>query len=49
MSDQYVPAPRRRFLKDMQIKGLQPKTQAMYLRGMRDIAQFLGSGLITSI
>jgi hypothetical protein len=36
MSDQYVPALRRRFLEDMQIKGLQSKTQTMYLRGMRD-------------
>ena len=26
----------------MQIKGLQPKTQAMYLRGMRDFTRFLG-------
>ena len=32
MSDQYVPALRRRFLEDMRIKGLQPKTQTMYLR-----------------
>jgi len=35
--DQYVPALRRRFLEDMQIRGLQPKTQTMYLRAMRDI------------
>ncbi|WP_187430939.1 phage integrase N-terminal SAM-like domain-containing protein [Roseobacter fucihabitans] len=26
----------------MQIKGLQPKTQTMYLRGMRDFTRFLG-------
>ena len=26
MSDQYVPALRQRFLEDMQIKGLQPKS-----------------------
>ena len=42
MSDQYVPALRQRFLEDMQIKGLQPKTQTMYLRGMRDFTRFLG-------
>jgi len=42
MSDQYVPALRRRFLENMQIKGLQPKTQTMYLRGMRDFTRFLG-------
>jgi site-specific recombinase XerD len=42
MSDQYVPALRKRFLEDMQIKGLQPKTQTMYLRGMRDFTRFLG-------
>ena len=42
MSDQYVPALRQRFLEDMQIKGLQPKTQTMYLRGMRDFTWFLG-------
>ena len=41
MSDQYVPALRQRFLEDMQIKGLQPKTQTMYLRGMRDFTRFL--------
>jgi site-specific recombinase XerD len=33
---------RRRFLEDMRIKGLQPKTQTMYLRAMRDFTQFLG-------
>ena len=42
MTDQYVPALRQRFLEDMQIKGLQPKTQTMYLRGMRDFTGFLG-------
>jgi len=35
MSDQYVPALRQRFVEDMRIKGLQPKTQTMYLRAMR--------------
>jgi len=29
MTDQYVPKLRRRFLEDMRIKGLQPKTQTM--------------------
>lgn len=42
MSDQYVPALRQRFIEDMQIKGLQPKTQTMYLRGVRDFSRFLG-------
>ncbi len=42
MSDQYVPALRRRFLEDMHIKGLQPKTQTMYLRAMREFTRFLG-------
>ena len=42
MTDQYVPKLRQRFLEDMQIKGLQPKTQTMYLRGMRDFTRFLG-------
>ena len=32
MSEQYLPALRRRFLEIMQIKGLQQKTQTMYLR-----------------
>ncbi len=41
MSDQYVPALRQRFLEDMQIKGLQPKTQTMYLRAMREFTRFL--------
>ena len=42
MSDQHVPALRRRFLEDMRIKGLQPKTQTMYLRAMRDFTPFPG-------
>jgi|SRR6056297_129004 len=42
MTDQYVPKLRRRFLEDMRIKGLQPKTQTMYLRAMRDFTRFLG-------
>lgn len=42
MTDQYVPALRQRFLEDMQIKGLQTKTQTMYLRRMRDFTRFLG-------
>jgi integrase/recombinase XerD len=42
ITDQYVPALRQRFLEDMQIKGLQPKTQTMYLHGMRDFTRFLG-------
>ena len=42
MTDQYVPALHQRFLKDMQIKGLQPKTQTMYLRWMRHLTRFLG-------
>ena len=36
MSEHYIPPLRRRFLEDMRIKGLQPKTQTMYLRAMRD-------------
>lgn len=42
MTDQYVSALRQRFLEDMQIKGLQSKTQTMYLRAMRDFTRFLG-------
>ena len=42
MSDQYVSALRQRFLEDMRIKGLQPKTLTMYLRGMREFTRFLG-------
>ena len=41
MTDQYVPKLRQRFLEDMQIKGLQPKTQTMYLRAMRDFTRYL--------
>tara|TARA_R110002074_G_scaffold146598_5_gene296229 strand:+ start:152 stop:304 length:153 start_codon:yes stop_codon:yes gene_type:complete len=41
MSDQYVPALLQQFLEDMQIKGLLPKTQTMYLRWMRDFTRFL--------
>ena len=42
MSDQHVPALRRRFLEDMRIKDLKPKTQTMYLRAMRDFTRFPG-------
>lgn len=42
MSDHYVPKLRQRFIEDMQIKGLQSKTQTMYLRAMRDFTRFLG-------
>ncbi len=42
MSDLYVPKLRQRFLEDMRIKGLQPKTQTMYLRAMRDFTRYLG-------
>lgn len=41
MSNQNIPALRRRFLEDMRIKGLQPKTQTMYLRAMREFTRFL--------
>jgi len=41
MSEQHIPPLRRRFLEDMRIKGLQPKTQTMYLRAMRDFTGFL--------
>ncbi|WP_290558157.1 site-specific integrase [Aestuariivita sp.] len=41
MSEQYVPKLRQRFLEDMRIEGLQPETQTMYLRAMRDVARFL--------
>jgi integrase/recombinase XerD len=41
MSEQSIPVIRQRFLEDMRIKGLQPKTQTMYLRAMRDFTQFL--------
>jgi len=42
MANHYVPALRQRFLEDMRIKGLQPKTQTMYLRAMRDFTRYLG-------
>ena len=42
MTDQYVPKLRQRFLDDMRIKGLLPKTQTMYLRAMREFTRFLG-------
>lgn len=42
MSDRSIPVIRQRFLEDMRIKGLQPKTQTMYLRGMREFTRFLG-------
>ncbi|MGD1882532.1 MAG: hypothetical protein ACFB11_09460 [Paracoccaceae bacterium] len=42
MSDQCVPTLRRRFLEDTWIKRLQPKTQTMYLRAMRDFTRFPG-------
>jgi integrase/recombinase XerD len=32
---------RQRFVEDMRIKGLQPKTQTMYLRAMPDFTRFL--------
>jgi len=42
MTDQYVSKLRQRFLEDMRIKGLLPKTQTMYLRAMREFTRFLG-------
>lgn len=42
MTDQHVPALRQRFLEDMRIRGLQPKTQTMYLRAMREFTRCLG-------
>ena len=42
MSEQYVPPLGRRFLEDMRIKGLQSRTQTMYLRAMRDLTRVLG-------
>ncbi len=42
MPDQSIPAVRQRFLEDMRVKGLNPKTQTMYLRAMRDFTRFLG-------
>ena len=35
MTDQYVPALRQRFLEDMRIKGLQPKTHMGTIRFIR--------------
>lgn len=42
MPDQSIPAIRQRFLEDMRVKGLSPKTQTMYLRAMRDFTRFIG-------
>jgi integrase len=42
MSDHCVRAPCNRFLEGIRIKGLQPKTQRMYLRAMREFKRFLG-------
>jgi site-specific recombinase XerD len=42
MTARYVPALRQRFFEHMRIKGLQPKTQTMYLRAMRDFTRYLG-------
>lgn len=42
MSDHHVPKLRQRFVEDMQIRGLQAKTQTMYLWEMRDFTRFLG-------
>ena len=41
MTDKYVPALRQQFLEDMQIKGLRPKTQTMYLRWIRYFTRFM--------
>ncbi len=41
MTDQYVPKLRKRFVEDVQIKGLHPKTRTVYLRAMRDFARYL--------
>ena len=49
MTDQYVPALRQRFLEDMRIKGLLPKTQTMYLRAMREFTRFLGHSPDTAL
>ena len=48
MTDQHVPKLRQRFLEDMRIKGLQPKTQTMYLRAMRDFTRFLGHSPVSA-
>ncbi len=42
MPEQSIPAIRQRFLEDMRVKGLSPKTQTMYLRAMRDFTRFIG-------
>lgn len=42
MTDRSIPIIRQRFLEDMRIKGLQSKTQTMYMRAMRDFIRFLG-------
>ncbi len=41
MSEHSIPVLRQRFLEDMRIKGLNPKTQTMYLRAMREFTKFL--------
>jgi hypothetical protein len=43
MSEQYVPALRRRYFEEGQIKNLQEKIQTMYLRGMRTLRGFCGA------
>jgi len=42
MSDRSIPVIRQRFLEDMRVKGLNPKTQTMYLRAMHEFTKFLG-------
>ncbi len=42
MPDHSIAAIRPRFLEDMRVKGLNPKTQTMYLRAMRDCTRFIG-------
>ena len=42
MSDHYVLKLRQHFVEDMQIRGLQAKTQTMYLRAMCDFTRFFG-------
>ncbi len=42
MPDQSIPAIRQHFLEDMRVKGLSPKTQAKYLRAMRNFTRFIG-------
>ena len=41
MSEHHIPPLSRRFLEDMRIKGLQPKTQTMDVRAMREFTRFL--------